>query len=50
MLLENLVKMKKREGEIGSIAKNLYKTINVFITVKNQNLYQKTRVCPILSI
>ena len=32
---------REREGEIGSIAKNLYKTINVFITVKNQNLYQK---------
>ena len=31
----------EREGEIGSMAKNLYKTINVFITVKNQNLYQK---------
>jgi len=29
------------EGEIESIAKNIYKTINVFITVKNQNLYQK---------
>jgi hypothetical protein len=29
------------EGEIDSLAKNMYQTINVFITVKNQNLYQK---------
>jgi hypothetical protein len=29
------------EGEIESIAKNMYESVNVFITVKNQNLYQK---------
>jgi hypothetical protein len=29
------------EGKIESIAKNMYETVNVFITMKNQNLYQK---------
>ena len=29
------------DGKIESIAKDMYETVNVFITMKNQNLYQK---------